>query len=98
MNPLHSDAVRIRHARSDLGHLVGTVRALLNGDIQDGPVLREALDSLCAMAEMRLDALRLIEQVLLDPGLAQRREQAMKPVSVIYTPGDAIMDRGPIKL
>lgn len=93
-----SDAVRIRHARSDLGHLVSTVRALLDGRITDGPVLREALDSLCSMASLRLDALRIVEQALQDPAMVQRREQAVTGVSVIHTPGDAIMDRGPIKL
>ncbi len=93
-----SDAVRIRHARSELGHLVSTVRALLDGRVADGPVLREALDSLCSMATLRLDALRLVEQALNDPAMVQRREQAIEGVKVLHSPGTAIMDRGPIKL
>lgn len=93
-----SDAVRIRHARSDLGHLVATVRALLDGAVTDGPVLREALDSLCVMAALRLDALRVVEQAFQDPAMVQRRERASEGVRVLHTPGDAIMNRGPIQL
>ena len=90
----HSDAVRVRQARSDLGVLVAVARGMLDGRLPQGPATFEALDSLLGMASLRLDALRLVEQVLVDPGMVERREQAIAGEPSAYARGaGATMDR-----